>query len=104
MDLPASPSDRPSSAAGPGAVVAPATTAPADLRAPATSVRLLSGVRQAALTGRVRVAVRTDEAGVVALAAAVRPGPRAARRARSPQKHWRGVIHTAYRSKTTVPR
>ena len=91
VNVPAS-SDRPP-AAGPGAAAATqVAAAPSDLRAPGVAVRVLSRARRAAQTGRLRVAVRIDEPGVVALAAALRPGAKV-RSARG--RHWRGVIHGA---------
>jgi len=81
-------------AGAPGAAGSLPAATPGDVRAPAASVQVLSNARRAAKTGRLRVTVRTDEASVVALAAAIRPGAKA-RGVRARGRHWRGVIHTA---------
>lgn len=74
---------------GPGGVIV-------DASAPRPAVRVLSRLRSIGRTGRMRIEVRTNEPGIVALAGAVRPG-RAARSARrglrsSTVAHSRRVI------------
>ncbi len=66
-----------------------------DARAPRPTVRVLSNLRSIGRTGRMRMEVRTNEPGIVALAGTVRPGPavrRARRGARSSVAHSRRVI------------
>ena len=73
------------------------TSAPgsvADTRAPMASVRVLSRLKDVGRTGRLRVEVRSDEAGVVAFTTMVRPGAKR-RGVAKKLRHDRSVIHIA---------
>ena len=68
------------------------TAGTADRRAPMATVRIVSRLSQVARMRRLRLEVRSDEAGVVALASTIRPGSKR-RGVAKRVKHKRSVIH-----------
>ena len=63
-----------------------------DRHAPAATVKVVSRLSQVARTRRLRLEVRSDEPGVVAIAATIRPGAKRRGVAKG-VKHKRSVIH-----------
>lgn len=92
----------------PGTVVLPDGTVLVDQRAPGVKTKVLSTVRQIARTGKMRLAVTSDEPSVLAVGAMMRPGKARTRHHRAhAAKSRRSVIHLpaitlAYRKAGTL--
>ncbi len=63
-----------------------------DASAPRPTVTVVSKLRQIAKTGKLRLKIRSNEPGIVALAANVRPGTAVRKKGAAPRKHSRKLV------------